>query len=190
MCKSSNTRIRSWRIVESKEIMELSGPQQKQLQKALISAYPIRSALEQMVFHGLGVHLDAITAQGGLEQVVFELLRWAQAQGRLEELIRAAREQNSGNQELQRVAAQLGVSSGQSSSDVPPATMLPRIWNIPYPHNPFFTGREELLTQIHAHFQTKQATATTQSQALSGLGGAGKTQVAVEYAHRYAQCYE
>src|SRR5947199_10776112 len=107
--------------------MQLDGPQLKQLQQALINAYPTRFALEQMVFHGLDVHLDAITSLGGLEQAVFELLRWAQAQGRLEELIKVALLQNSGNLELQRVAVQLGVSSGQPSSDVPPATTFPSI---------------------------------------------------------------
>ena len=63
--------------------MQLEGPQQTQLQAALISAFPTRLSLEQMVFHGLGVHLAAITAEGSLEQVVFELLRWAQVRGTL-----------------------------------------------------------------------------------------------------------
>jgi len=97
--------------------MELDGPQQKQVQGALISAFPTRTELEQMVFHGLDVHLAAITSLGTLSQVVFELLRWAAAQGRLEELIKVALTHNSGNQELQRVAVQLGVSSDRPSSE-------------------------------------------------------------------------
>ena len=68
---------------------------------------------------------------------------------------------------------------------------LPKIWNIPYPHNTFFTGRDALLSQLHAQLQSGQATALSQSpQAISGLGGIGKTQLAVEYAYRYAQDYE
>src|SRR5436190_1856482 len=142
--------------------MELEGPQQKQLQAALISAFPTRSDLEQMVFHGLDVHLLAITAEGSLQQVVFELLRWAQAQGRLEELIKAALAQNSGNQELQRVAVQLGMSSGQSSSGVPAST-LPAVWNIPYPRNAFFTGQEDVLAQLADALKASQTTALSQS---------------------------
>src|SRR2546429_6160470 len=30
-----------------------------------------------------------------------------------------------------------------------PHAMHPPVWNIPYGHNPFFTGREELLSQLH-----------------------------------------
>jgi tetratricopeptide (TPR) repeat protein len=45
--------------------------------------------------------------------------------------------------------------------------------------NPFFTGRERVLAQL-------QEALTAQGRAaLSGLGGAGKTQTAVEYAHRH-----
>ena len=68
---------------------------------------------------------------------------------------------------------------------------LPTIWNIPYPRNPFFTGRDELISQLHTQLRTGQATTLSQSpHALSGLGGIGKTQLATEYAYRYYQEYE
>src|SRR5450755_2302984 len=68
---------------------------------------------------------------------------------------------------------------------------LPPIWNIPYPRNTFFLGRDELLARLHAQLQAGQTTALSQSpQAISGLGGIGKTQLAIEYAYRYAHDYE
>ncbi len=63
------------------------------------------------------------------------------------------------------------------------------IWNIPFARNPFFTGREDLLEHLHTQLQTTQVTAISQSQAISGLGGIGKTQLAIEYAYRYRQEY-
>ncbi len=64
------------------------------------------------------------------------------------------------------------------------------LWNVPYPRNPFFTGREELLAQLTVALKTKPATALTQPQAISGLGGIGKTQIAIEYAYRAQTDYQ
>jgi len=63
-------------------------------------------------------------------------------------------------------------------------------WNVPYRRNPYFTGREDLLTRLHGLLHAGKATALTQPQAISGLGGIGKTQTAVEYAYRYRGDYQ
>ncbi len=65
---------------------------------------------------------------------------------------------------------------------------FPDVWNVPYRRNIFFTGREALLTQLYNQLTTTRATALT--QALTGLGGIGKTQTAVEYAYRYRAAYQ
>jgi len=71
-----------------------------------------------------------------------------------------------------------------------PRAALPPIWNVPYPRNSFFIGREDLLADLHRQLQTGQATALSQPQAITGLGGIGKTQTAVEYAYRFHQDYQ
>ena len=67
---------------------------------------------------------------------------------------------------------------------------LPAVWNIPYPRNPYFTGREEVLHHLAASLRTGQAVGISQPQAVHGLGGVGKTQIALEYAYRYYQDYD
>jgi tetratricopeptide (TPR) repeat protein/DNA-binding XRE family transcriptional regulator len=66
------------------------------------------------------------------------------------------------------------------------------IWMVPYARNPHFTGRDELLDQLAQKLSLEkpgEATTTrrailSQPQAVKGLGGIGKTQIAVEYAYR------
>ncbi len=63
------------------------------------------------------------------------------------------------------------------------------VWNLPYTRNALFTGRENLLQQLHANLASNKAAILTQPQAISGLGGIGKTQTAVEYAYRHRDDY-
>lgn len=62
-------------------------------------------------------------------------------------------------------------------------------WGLPSPRNPFFTGRQELLQQMHLLLSRTQNRASSRSCALSGMGGIGKTQAAIEYAYRYTRDY-
>ncbi|MEM9093025.1 MAG: TIR domain-containing protein, partial [Cyanobacteria bacterium P01_F01_bin.53] len=77
-----------------------------------------------------------------------------------------------------------------SMPDQPAFPNKPKPWNVPYERNPFFTGREEVLTALHQHLNQDRAVAISQIQAISGLGGIGKTQTAVEYAYRYREDYD
>jgi tetratricopeptide (TPR) repeat protein len=64
----------------------------------------------------------------------------------------------------------------------------PRWWKVPYAHNTFFVGRAELLEQLYKAWQANQTGVFVQS--LNGMGGIGKTQIALEYAYRYARSYQ
>lgn len=65
--------------------------------------------------------------------------------------------------------------------------LFPPVWNVPYRHAPYFTGRNQILEQI---FDTYTSDQSVPFQALIGLGGLGKTQTAVEYAYRYRKYYQ
>jgi len=64
---------------------------------------------------------------------------------------------------------------------------LPPIWNVPHLRNRNFTGRDRLLDDLRTALSSGHPAALT--QAITGLGGVGKTQFAVEYAYRHATGY-
>ena len=83
-----------------------------------------------------------------------------------------------------KVAPPLVQGSVVSVSE-PPVQLPQPVWNMPFHRNPFFTGRRKLLETLHENFTS----AKKQRQAISGLSGSGKTQIAVEYAYRYRNEY-
>ncbi|RJL32498.1 FxSxx-COOH system tetratricopeptide repeat protein [Bailinhaonella thermotolerans] len=65
----------------------------------------------------------------------------------------------------------------------------PAILNLPT-RNASFTGRGEILERLRDQLVGGSQAVVTQPQALHGLGGVGKTQLAIEYAHRFMTDYD
>jgi energy-coupling factor transporter ATP-binding protein EcfA2 len=76
--------------------MKLTGMSRRQFSDALLSAFPTPGDLERMVAFGMDANITTF-ANGNLSELVFRLVQWAEAQGRLEELVHAAYSNNPKN---------------------------------------------------------------------------------------------
>jgi tetratricopeptide (TPR) repeat protein len=65
----------------------------------------------------------------------------------------------------------------------------PAITNLP-PRNPHFTGRSDTLEALRAQLRAEPGVVVTQTGAIHGLGGVRKTELALEFAHRFASDYD
>ncbi len=68
-------------------------------------------------------------------------------------------------------------------------TERPLLWGDVPAMNPNFTGRENLLTMLHEQLTAGRAAAVL-PHAIHGMGGVGKSQLAVEYVYRHASDYD
>jgi hypothetical protein len=112
--------------------MGLSGLQSRKLQEALLSAFPQKDSLEQMLFYELDKKLDEIAGGGNLKTIVFELIAKANAENWVTQLITGARSANSGNQLLQDIERELlsqpepvEVNPSPVSANNPPPNISP-----------------------------------------------------------------
>ncbi|MCA9976606.1 MAG: hypothetical protein KC413_12680, partial [Anaerolineales bacterium] len=72
---------------------------------------------------------------------------------------------------------------------IPEIGLLPPGSHLPLAVNPFFVGRQAEIRTIAQTLMGGESAMVNHSIALIGLGGIGKTQLAVEFAHRYGRFF-
>ena len=86
---------------------------------------------------------------------------------------------------LRTVSAPLLISTPGKSAK--PGS-LPPVWNVPFSRNLDFIGRERPLARVRELLGSEGAAPS--AVAVTGLGGSGKTQLAIEFAYRFQSDYD
>ncbi|KAF4991480.1 hypothetical protein FGRMN_7791 [Fusarium graminum] len=81
--------------------------------------------------------------------------------------------------------------SSSSDYDTDHSAVGHLVSTLPFPRNLMFTGRDDILKDINESLQLPQANESDslRSVTLYGMGGVGKTQIALEYAYRFKGSY-
>ena len=88
----------------------MGGKTLERIKRALSNAYNTAS-LEQMVHFKLDLDLEEIARMDKKSNTVFDLVKWAQMQGRVGELVQAAAQDRPHNQQLAALAAELAAAT-------------------------------------------------------------------------------
>ena len=87
----------------NEESIELNGKEYEKLVQALISAFPTKMELAKMLRHRLSESLEVISGDNNLEDITFKLVQKFEAEDRIPELVKSAREGNPYNQALRNL---------------------------------------------------------------------------------------
>ncbi len=97
--------------------MKLTGPQYQQLTNGLLDAFPSKQELAELVYFKFSKNLDDIAMGDNLKEIVFKLIKNAQAQGWVDNLIAGARESNPGNPALLAFAQEFNLAIAMPQAD-------------------------------------------------------------------------
>lgn len=96
-------------------------------------------------------------------------------------------------QEIKHAIKNLSSVEKQKPFTYPPTETIPAGSYIPFIQNTLFTGRKNILEKLASNFQVVGKRKTTNlavSQLITGMGGVGKTQLAIEFAYRYGHRFK
>ncbi|MBK8905590.1 MAG: tetratricopeptide repeat protein [Anaerolineaceae bacterium] len=144
----------------------MAGTTPQQIHEALFTHFNL-DELRTLCFQ-LDVRYDDLSGDT-LTNKTLSLVEYARRHGRFNDLVAA----------VQKARPHLELTAGAVST-------FP-LHHIPFPPNPNFTGRKGLLQTLHQ--QLSQGVTTTVTQAIAGLGGVGKTQLALQYCHQQREHY-
>lgn len=98
--------------------MKLSGLQRGKLKDALIDGFPRKSSLEQMLSFKLDKSLDLIAGGSNLQDIVFDLIKRAESENWIEDLINAALADKPRNPNLKAIAKELLTNSQKDNQEI------------------------------------------------------------------------
>jgi hypothetical protein len=87
-------------VIKNSNPINLTGTQRREFREALMIAFPSKNDLEMMLSDELDWNLAQIAGGNNQQEIVFNLIKFAEAQGEVKNLLEAAKRYNPGNQKL------------------------------------------------------------------------------------------
>jgi tetratricopeptide (TPR) repeat protein len=159
------------------------------LEAAFTAEELARFCMDRPVFRPL---LSQFGARLVLADMVQTTIVFCEKRVLLGELLAGVEEVNPAQYELSEGRVRMPRYEPEALPDVdvlPEVGELPPGSRLPFGRNALFTGREEALKGLARALLYQEGQRAVVTQAVQGMGGVGKTQLAVEFAHRYGRFF-
>lgn len=190
--------------------MPLSGKDLEKLQNAMLQAYPNKSDLEQLVRFKLNKNLDAIAWGEKTQDIIFNLIKWAESTGNWENLLNAVSqdEERDNNSDLRQCVTDILTKIQTLESDIltkterrteldttqsfpsPPESKAPFKDNLPKQKT--FIGRKKELESLLGKINKETPDTDTKNPliVISGQGGIGKSALIIKAGHQIKENHD
>jgi hypothetical protein len=139
----------------------MTGEEHGRLREGVLGAYPSEDDLTTLLREKMEISFDAIARGDSYSNRIFNLITDLDAEGRLEEFIQVLTNDKPNSPYLKEFKQ-----------------LLDTIPNLPYLPSAHFFGREKDLEELHKRLQKNNQIAIC---AVAGMGGIGKTELAIQY---------
>jgi anion-transporting ArsA/GET3 family ATPase len=163
------------------QVYEQTLPLNRQLQKALVDVYCEIICFYARTIHFFSVHPHPVLRKHAWVDFRNDFSRTTLRIKRMSSAVESQADVVRMQKDEARFKEVLELLSSIKHTESRPQT---RYNNIPFPSNPKFSGRKDVLEVVHQALDPQTISSSLKSMALFGMGGVGKTQIALQYAYQ------
>lgn len=160
------------------QVYEQTLPLNRQLQKALVDVYCEIICFYARTIHFFSVHPHPVLRKHAWVDFRNDFSRTTLRIKRMSLTVESQADIVRMQKDEARFKEVLELLSSMKHTESRPQT---RYNNIPSPSNPKFSGRKDVLEVVHQALDPQTISSSLKSMALFGMGGVGKTQIALQY---------
>jgi NB-ARC domain len=171
-------------------IYEQTLPMDKALETALLDVYTEIICFYARTIHFFRRHPHTLLVQNAWADLRGDFGQTLRRIKRMSAAVESEADQARMRKERNKYAEVLDVLKALQDSKISGDTATPQCYLVPYQPNTRFWGREQALQEIKMYLAAESNNTGLKTFALYGMGGVGKTQIALRYAEIYQREYD
>jgi NB-ARC domain len=171
-------------------IYEQTLPMDKALEAALLDLYTEVICFYARTIHFFRRHPHTLLLQNAWSDFQGDFSRTLRRIKRMSATVESEADQARMRIDKSKYSEVLDVLQGLKDCRVTNEPAVPQYYLVPHQPNPRFWGRDQALQEVRSHLEGAGHNTDLKAFALHGMGGVGKTQIALQYADKRRSNYD